>query len=463
MSAVDTAMQPPSLRSWRQHVLATLKLGLPLVGAQIAQMLISTTDTVMIGWLGARELAASVLASQSFFIAMIFGLGFALAIQPIIAQAQGSGDERAARRAARMGFWIATFYAAILMIPLWNLERILIALGQEADIAAMAGGYTRIMQWSLFPVLYALNLRSFLSALEHPRIVLVATIAAAVANGFANYALIFGNWGAPALGLPGAAIASVVSTMASFVLLVGYCLLKREIARYEIHVRLWRADWPVFFEVLQLGWPISLTLIAEVGLFVMSSIMMGWIGAIELAAHGIALQLASLVFMVPLGLSSVATIRVGQAYGRREPDNLHRAAIVCLLLAIAVALCGVAAFTLVPRQLVQLFLDRSNPNALELIAYAVPLLAVAASFQLVDGIQAVAAGLLRGLKDTRIPMAMAVFSYWGAGMPLAYFLGIHAGYGGVGIWAGLAVGLAFAAVALSIRFFRLAGGLRMAG
>ena len=444
-------------------MLATLNLGLPLIGAQIAQTLISTTDTVMIGWLGARELAASVLASQSFFVIMMFGLGFALAIQPIIAQAQGSGDDRAARRAARMGLWIATAYAAVMMIPLWNLERILLLLGQEADIAAMAGEYTRIMQWSLFPMLYTLNLRSFLSALEHPRIVLVATIAAAIANALVNYALIFGNWGAPALGLPGAAIASVVSTLAAFALLVAYCLLKRDIARYEIHVRLWRPDWPVFFEVAQLGWPISLTVIAEVGLFVMSSVMMGWIGAIELAAHGIALQLASLVFMIPLGLSSTATIRVGQAYGRREPDNLYRAAIVALAIAVAVAVCSAAAFLLLPRQLVQLFLDRDNANAAQLIAYAVPLLAVAATFQLVDGIQAVAAGLLRGLKDTRIPMAFAVFSYWCAGMPLAYLLGFTFGWGGIGIWAGLAAGLALAAVALGVRFFRLAGQLRAAG
>ncbi|GIL01057.1 MAG: putative multidrug resistance protein NorM [Alphaproteobacteria bacterium] len=438
---------------WRGHVAATLKLGLPLIGAQIAQIAIATTDTVMIGWLGARELAASVLGVQGFFVALMLGSGFALAVMPLVAQAQGAGDVRSARRATRMGLWIVALYAVVMMLPLWNFEALLVALGQDPHLSAQAADYLRIMQWSLFPALFTFTLRSFLSAIERPRMVLVATVLAAVLNGFANYALIFGNWGAPALGLRGAAIASVLSSTLSFTLLWAYAMWTPAIRRFEIHVRLWRADWPVFGEVLHLGWPISLTIIAEVALFAAASILIGWVGPVALAAHGIALQLASLAFMVPLGLSSAATIRVGRALGAGEYVDLRRAAVSVLILAVAFMALSATAFLAVPEPLTWLFLDAAKPDAAQVAAYAVGLLAVAATFQLVDGVQVVATGLLRGLKDTRVPMTIAVFSYWVAGMPLAYVLAFPAGLGGVGVWFGLAAGLAFAAVLLTARFF----------
>lgn len=438
---------------WRAHVAATLKLGLPLIGAHLAQIAISTTDTVMIGWLGARELAASVLGAQGFFIVLMLGSGFALAVMPLVAQAQGAGDVRGARRATRMGLWIAVLFSVLMMAPLWSFEPILLALGQEPDIAAMATDYMRIMQWSLFPALFTFTFRSFLAALEHTRVVLVATILAAVANGLLNYALIFGHWGAPELGLRGAAIASLVSSSLSFLALAAYATIVPAIRRFEVLVRPWRADWPAFLEVAQLGWPISLTIIAEVALFAAASILIGWVGPVALAAHGIALQLASLAFMVPLGLSSAATIRVGRALGAGEYVDLRRAAVSVLILAVAFMALSATAFLAVPEPLTWLFLDAAKPDAAQVAAYAVGLLAVAATFQLVDGVQVVATGLLRGLKDTRVPMTIAVFSYWVAGMPLAYVLAFPAGLGGVGVWFGLAAGLAFAAVLLTARFF----------
>jgi MATE family multidrug resistance protein len=319
-----------------------------------------------------------------------------------------------------------------------------------------------ILQWSLFPALYVMSLRSFLSALQHARIVLTATVLAAIANGILNYALIFGNWGAPPLGLKGAAIASVISTLVSLLVLGVYCVVVDGVRQFEIHVRIWRADWPAFRELLNLGWPVSLTMIAEVGLFAASSVMMGWLGTIALAAHGIALQIASLVFMVPLGFSMAATILAGHASGRNDAGNLRRVAIVSLAIATLVALVSAAIFITLPELLVGLFLEKSHPDGAAVVAYAVPLLAVAATFQLFDSIQAVAAGLLRGIKDMRISMVIAVFAYWIAGLPLAYFLAFSAGMGGIGLWLGLAIGLAFAAVLMTIRFFVLAGSVRAA-
>lgn len=443
----------PPLRTWREHGAATLKLGLPLAGAQFTQMIIYTTDTVMIGWLGARELAASVLGAQSLFVVLMFGSGFAMAIMPLVAQAMGSGDIRAARRATRMGLWLVTGYSLLLMLPLWHMGAILTALGQEPELAQMAQGYTRILQWSLIPALYVLVMRSFLSAIEHTRIVLIATLCAAVVNAIANYCLIFGNFGAPQLGLEGAAIASLASNLLALAILVFYARMVESVARFEVFVRLWRADWQAFFEVLQLGWPISLTVIAEVGLFAASSVMIGWIGAIELAAHGIALQLASLAFMIPLGLSAAATIRVGHAQGQGDHPNTYRAAVSVLAIALAIALCSAALFVIAPSFLIGMFLDDANAEAGKVLAMAVPLLAVAAAFQLVDSTQAVSAGLLRGIKDTRIPMFIAVFGYWCIGMAAAYLFAFRFGYGAVGVWMGLAIGLAVVAVMLTFRFF----------
>ncbi|MGI9399909.1 MAG: MATE family efflux transporter [Rhizobiaceae bacterium] len=451
----------PELKSWREHISAVLKLGLPLVGAQLSQVIIGTTDTVMIGWLGARELAAGTLGAHSFFFVLMLGAGFSIAAMTMIAQSAGSDDERGVRRSARMSLWVATGYSIIMMIPLWNLDKILVLLGQEADISKMAGGYMAIVQWSLFPALYVMSLRSFLSALEHTRIVLVAVLIAALANGLLNYALIFGNWGAPRLELEGAAIASLLGSLISLAIMFGYCLMVRDVGKYEIHVRIWRADWPAFRELLSLGWPVSLTLIAEVGLFTASSVMMGWLGAIALAAHGIALQVASAVFMIPLGFSMAATILVGRARGRNDPANLNRAALASFLVVISVALTSAIILISVPGFLVGLFLEETNPDGADVLAYAVPLLIVAATFQLVDSVQAVASGLLRGIKDMRMSMVIAVFAYWVAGMPLAYIFAFRLGLDGVGIWIGLAVGLAFAAILMTIRFFALTRRVHM--
>ena len=439
--------------SFRAHVGATLKLGLPLVGAQLAQLSLNTTDTVMIGWLGTRELAASVLAFQGFFICLMLGAGLAQAIMPMVAQARGAGDIRGARRSVRMGLWIVAVFASIAMLPLWHFEAILLALRQDPEISAMSAEYMRVMQWSLYPALFTFALRSFLSAVEHARIVLVATIASAILNGLVNYALIFGNWGAPALGLQGAGVATVTSSSLSMLALWLYAVYQPEIRKFEIHVRLWRPDWPAFFEVLHLGWPISMTIIAEVALFAAASVMMGWIGPVELAAHGIAMQVISIVFMIPLGLSTVATIRVGNALGRRDYVNLGRIAYTILTLAGLVALASAAALILVPESLIRLFLDPADPDAAQVVTFGVTLLAVAATFQFVDGIQAVSAGLLRGMKDMRVSMTIAVISYWVVGMPTAYLFGFKAGYGGFGVWLGLAAGLLLAATALTIRFF----------
>lgn len=438
--------------SWAGHTRATLALGVPLIGAQLAQMAIGVTDTVMIGWLGAPELAAAVLGAQAFFLFLIFGMGFTLAVMPLAAQAHGRDDVRGVRRSVRMGMWVVLFYSAIVMVPLWMTESILLALGQPAETAALAGDYMRVAQWAMAPSLMIMTFRSYLSALERAQVVLWATVAGTIANAFLNYMFIFGNFGAPRLEVVGAAVASVGTASVTFVLLTLYTVTRSDLKRYQLLVRFWRPDWQAFFEVLRLGWPISATILAETSLFAASSVMIGWIGTIELAAHGIALQLASIAFMFPLGLSGAATVRVGNAYGRKDWVGLGRAGSVSIVLAVAVTLSLAAVFWTFPEALIGLYLDEDNPDAAAVLRHAVPLLIVAAAFQTVDGLQAIGAGLLRGLKDTKVPMVFAVFSYWAVGMTAAYLLAFYWNLGAVGVWWGLAVGLLLAAILMNWRF-----------
>lgn len=440
---------------WGGHLRATLKLGGPLVGSQIGLTLINTTDTVMLGWYSIEALAAAVLATPMFFTVMIFGSGFSQAVMPIAAQAEGRGDTRGVRRAVRMGLWVAIAYSALVMALLWFTEDILLALGQDPGVAALAGDYMRIAQWAMLPTLVAQGLRAFLSAVEKPRVIFWSTVAGAILNAGLNWALIFGNWGAPEMGVRGAAIASLGTTVLTLAVLVAYVRFDRKASEYEVFARFWRPDWPDLREVLRLGLPISIMILAEVGMFVVSSILMGWIGVAALAAHGIAMQITSIAFMVPLGMSQAATVRVGRAHGRGDAMALNRAAGSALAICLVFASMSGVLFWVLPEFLISLFLDNAEPQAPRVIAYAVPLLMVAAAFQLLDSAQAVGAGLLRGLKDTRVPMLLAIASYWGVGFPMAYGLAFVADLGGVGVWSGLAAGLGLAAVSLNGRFMLL--------
>lgn len=453
-STAPTRSDPTRATGWSGHLRATLLLALPLVGAQLAQMSMGVTDTVMIGWLGARELAASVLATQAFFLFYIFGVGFAQATLPVAAAAEGRGDVRGVRRSMRMGLWVLLGYSALAMIPLWHIETILRALDQDPEIARLAAQYMRVAQWSMPAALMVMGLRSYLTIVNRAWLVLAATVIGALCNGLLNWVFIFGNLGAPALGITGAAIATTLTNIVMALLLLAYSALAPALRRYTLYARFWRPDWPAFFEVLRLGWPIGATIIAEVGLFATSSVMMGWIGTIELAAHGIALQIASIAFMIPLGIASAATVRVGLAYGRGDPIDIGRAGMSALILGLAVAFGSASLFWLWPRGLISLYLDLSVPTAPWVLAAGAPLLIIAAAFQIFDSMQAVASGILRGFKDTRVPMLIAVFSYWIIGMPTAYLLAFPLGLGGPGIWTGLAVGLAAAALLLTTRFLR---------
>lgn len=436
------------------HARATLALGLPLAGSQLAQMALHVTDTLIVGRYGVTELAAVVLGSSSFFIVFILGAGFAQAVMPMVAAALGRGDEAQVRRDTRMGLWLSIGFG-ILVLPLfWWSGSILRALGQQPDVAALAEVFLRIVGFGMIPALLVRVLTSFLAAQERTRAVLAVTLAAVAVNGVLCWALVFGAWGAPELGVAGSAIATVAVQVMTCAALAVYAARAPGLRRFRLFQRFWRADPQALRQVFRLGWPIGLTSVAEGGLFQASVLMMGVIGTVELAAHGIAIQVASITFMVHVGLSSAATVRTGRALGRGDRAGLRLGARVAILLSLGVGLATVALFLSVPGAIVGLFLNPADPGAAAIVAFGTVLLAFAAAFQVADAMQVMALGLLRGVQDTRIPMVLAVVSYWVIGIPSSYVLAFPLGLGGVGLWTGLVIGLTVAAVLLMARFWR---------
>ncbi|QFT30038.1 Multidrug resistance protein MdtK [Labrenzia sp. THAF82] len=437
---------------WRSDILPTLALGLPLAGAQIAQMAINTTDVLMIGRLGAQELAASVLAFNFYMLLWFFGMGLLQAVIPLAARARGQRKLRDLRRAVRMGFWISVLFCIPVWCILFFTESILLLLGQDPELAYLAGHYMRYLQWTMLPALLIMAVRGFLTVMERTQVVLWATIAGAVVNAIADYLLIFGEFGFPRLELVGAGIASVFSATTTFLFLLAYAVWHPKLRRYNIMGRIWRSDWPVFFQIVRLGTPIALTIIAEGSLFTASSIMIGWLGTLPLAGHGIALQIASITFMVPVGLSVAAMTRVSLAAGRGDHAGVGRAGWTALCTTVAFMGCFAVAFWTIPEILVGFYLDLSDPEANEVLRYGVSFLLVAALFQLADGGQIIGVNNLRGLGDTTIPLFFALFGYWVVGISLSLGLGFVAGWGGVGVWCGLAGGLASVAILANLRF-----------
>ncbi|MEM1130552.1 MAG: MATE family efflux transporter [Pseudomonadota bacterium] len=434
------------------HARALLSLGVPLIGSQLGQFAINATDTIMLGWYSVEALAALVLAHGLFFTVFVVGAGFAWAVMPMVAAAAESNDQVQVRRVTRMGFWVSLVYAALFMPVMLLAEPFFLMLGQDPEVSALAGQYLQIAAWGLVPALMFMVLRSYLAALNRTSIVFWTTVAAAVLNAFFNYVLIFGEFGAPELGVRGAAIASVAMHAASLGVMALYAI--RLGTGHDLFARVWRPDWGALDQVFRLGWPIGVTNLAEVGLFSAAAVFVGWLGPDVLAAHGIALQLATATFMIHIGLSQAATIRAGRAYGRKDRDFLRRGALVAITMSACVAFLTIVTFLSVPQFLIGLFLDPQDPARPVIIAVGVHLLAAAALFQFADGMQVMTLGLLRGVQDTRVPMVLAALSYWVIGAPAGLLLGFPLGLGGVGVWLGLFAGLSMAAVLMSLRFWR---------
>jgi MATE family multidrug resistance protein len=447
---------PIPSRVWRQEAAATLRLAGPLVLTNLTQAGIQATDVVLLGWLGPRSLAAGALGNNIYVAFLIFGMGLVTAASPLLSRKLGGMPHsvRDVRRTVRQTMWAAVTIAIPVMLLLWHSESLLILMGQDPGLAAQAALFVRALEWGFLPALFYLVLRSFVAALERPAWSLLIGVAGVIFNACLNYSLIFGAFGLPPLGLMGAGIGSAITQTMMFAGLAIVVSLHPRFRRYRLFGHFWRADWARYATVWRLGAPIAMTLALEVTIFNAAVFLMGLVGTAALAAHAVAIQIASFTFMVPLGLSQAATVRVGLAFGRRDPAGIARAGWLAWALGVGFMTLTACLLWAMPRPIVGLFLDTANPAEADVVNLAIAFLGIAALFQIVDGAQAVGAGMLRGLHDTKIPMLFAAFGYWVVGLGVALWLGFHLHWGGVGIWIGLASGLAVVAVLMLARWLR---------
>ncbi|MDZ5696357.1 MATE family efflux transporter [Chelativorans sp. M5D2P16] len=454
MTALVSGAGAPPVHSWLSEARATLALAWPMILTNLAQTAMNVTDVMMMGRLSPQALAAGTLGHNLYFLPLIFGLGLMLATSPMMASALGGKVRslREVRRTTRQGLWLSVAVAVPMWLILWHSEAILLLMGQDPALSAMAADYMRPLQWAVLPFFGYIVLRSFISALERPGWALVVAFFCVGFNVLANWCLMFGNLGFPALGIVGSGLATSLSSLFLFLGLVAVVSLDRQFRRYRLFGRFWRPDWPRFVALLRLGLPIAAILTFEVSIFNAAAFLMGLINTVSLAAHAIAIQIASISFMVPMGLGQAVTVRVGRAFGARNADAVTRAGWTAF--ALGVGFMAVMALVMVtaPRLLIAGFLDLDAPENQPVITMAVTFLALAALFQIVDGAQAVASGMLRGLHDTTVPMIYGAIGYWGVGLPLGVVLAFPLGYEGVGVWLGLFTGLAVVSVLLLSRW-----------
>ncbi|KRB79696.1 MATE family efflux transporter [Sphingomonas sp. Root710] len=439
---------------WRAEARALLSLSVPLVIGNLGWSAIAAIDLLLLGRLGADSVAAGALALNLYHAFLICGIGLTTAASPLIASERGRRlhSVRDIRRTFRQTIWAAALICVPSWFALWQATPILIFIGQDPELAVEAARLMHALQWALLPYLMFMTMRNFVAALERPIWGVIVTLAAVPFNALAGWVLIFGHFGLPAMGLHGAGLASFLTSLFMAMGLAGVIMLDRRFRRYHLFGRFWRADWSRFRTVWRVGLPIAVTLGFEVTVFNAAVFLMGLIGRAPLAAHAIALQIAALCFMVPMGIGQAATVRVGYAHGRRDRAAAGRAGWLALLLGTAFAAFSAAMLVAIPRLLVGGFIDVDAPANAEVTRLAISFLAVAALFQLADGAQAIGAGVLRGLQDTRVPMIFAAFGYWVIGIGVGTLLAFPVGLDGIGIWLGLASGLGVVAILLVWRW-----------
>lgn len=427
----------------------TLKLAAPIAMTQLGQIAMMTTDLAMIGRLGAEAVAAASLAHTILFVSFTFGMGLVSAVAPLAAQAFGARDPHVIRRALRVGLWAALVVSLPLMALRFWAEQILLMLGQAPATAHHAQDYLAGLVWTILPALWFMAIRGFMSAINRPEPVLWITLAAIPANALLVYALLFGAFGLPPLSLFGAGLGTSIVNVGMFLAVVWFAMVRRPFRKYHVFGHFWRMDWPLMGRLIVIGAPISLSFLLEYGLFGAAGLLMGLISTTALAAHQIALQVAAILYMVPFGISMAATVRVGHAVGRGDAGAIRRAGHVATWLGIVLAAILTLAVIVGRFGIAELFLGESTDATAHLAA---ALLLVGSTFFIADAIQTIAAGALRGMNDTSVPLLFAILSYWLIGFACAYALGFWTSWSAVGVWIGLSIGTAIYAVLLVVRF-----------
>ena len=431
------------------HIKETLKLAYPVVIGQLGHMMLGVIDSLMVGQLGAVPLAAASLVNGLILLIIVLGIGMSVALTPLVAIAKGSGNHDQCGIILRQGLLVNLVFSILLVLVVYFFADIIYYLNQPYEVAVLAESYLKILSFSIIPFMLFQTYKQFIEGLSFTKPAMIILILANIVNAFGNWILIFGNLGMPKLELDGAGFSTLLTRISIAVAIFIYVKYSKQIKQYDPTLRFRSINWSVIKKILDLGIPGGFQMFFEVGGFAFAAVMIGWIGAKELAAHQIAINLASITFMVGLGISIAATIRVGNYLGKKDLIGIKNAGYSALfIVAIIMGSFGIM-FIILRNFLPTLYIE--DPVVIEI---ASSLIIIAALFQVVDGLQVVGIGLLRGLTDLKAPMVIAFIAYWIIGLPVAYLLGFTFEFGVEGVWISFVVGLSIAAVFFIRRFQR---------
>lgn len=439
-----------SLVAYRSEARASFLLAYPVMISMLGQVMTGVADSIMIGWTGAVPLAASSLANVFFSVLLFFGVGVSYAITPLVAEASGAGDNRRIIEVLRHGFVINLVVGIFLAALIFTGQDLLRHIGQPSDVVELAIPYLLIITGSIVPTMIFQTYRQFAEGLHRTRMAMVVMILCNLLNVALNYALIYGIWIFPEMGLNGAGWATFISRVVMAIWMALYVYYGNRFTAYREGFRFGNYSKQLFNRMLHIGIPAGAQFIFEAAAFGFSAIMMGWLGANTLAAHQIAINLATVSYMTTSGLGAAATIRVGTFLGQRDGVAVRRAGFTLIGLGVGIMLLWGIAFIAGKHFLPRIYID--DPAVLTIAA---PLMVIAGFFQLSDGMQVVCAGALRGLQDVKIPSLLIFVAYWILALPIGYLLAFPLGYGAQGIWLGLLIGLTLTAGFTVWRFNRL--------
>ena len=432
---------------YKEHYKRNFFLAYPVMLSQLGQVLVGVADSLMVGQLGAEPLAAASLANVIFYVIMVFGLGVSYAITPLVAAADGEQDQSKITTIFSNGLVINTILGMILALGIVLCTPVLYYLNQPPEVVTLAIPYLRIITISLVPYMVFQSFRQFAEGLGNTRQAMYITLSGNAINILLNYLLIYGKWGFPPMGLDGAGWATLVSRMIMAASMGLFIYQASRFRPFRGAFTFFHINKAAIIRILNVGIPAGLQFVFEVSAFGFAAIMMGWLGTQTLAAHQIAINLASISYMMATGIASAATIRVGNQLGRKDMPNLRNAGKTSFVM--VTIFMGFAALLFLA---LRNFFPTLYIKDAEVIEIASQLLVVAAFFQISDGVQVVGMGALRGIEDVRVPTVIAIIAYWVVGLPVGYLLGFRYGLGATGIWYGLLIGLSFAAVLLVYRF-----------
>lgn len=430
----------------------TLALAFPIIAGEVAQMSLSLINSAMVGAISYQQLAAAALVMSVINIPYVFGIGITVSVSQLVSMANGKRDGKQVSHYLFNGFWLCALTALLIAGGLELGKDILFHLDQDPEVAALAVPYLQIMGWGIIPMIMFMALKQFTDGLEYTKTAMIFSVGAIPLNILLNWMFIFGHWGVPRMELYGAGWATFITRTVIFILLLIVVLSHRTFRRYIIiGKRAWVFRWQAIRDLLYIGIPSGLQIGMEAGAFAVSGILIGTLGAVALAAHQIALSLASFTFIISMGLSQAGSIRVSNAYGRHDQDAIASIGKSTILMALIYGTFCAVLFGVFRYQLPFIF----NSNG-EVVTLASLLLLFAALFQISDSTQSITSGLLRGIKDVKVPTFFILVAYWVIGLPFGYYLTFIRKMGAVGIWIGFITGLTVSALFLLLRFKRMA-------